>query len=288
MVSVFNDSVTVNDVAKVEVSPADGLSVYAFRDRKTGHDLIALWDSSAMPIDPCELTTVDVAVTDLKLSDPVWLDLLTSRIYRIPAANISKVGRTTTLKEIPIFDSPVVLTDRSILSYVQARKPKKKPRPVPKPPKRSAKTKGAFPLKPYRLFGTQKPTPAVVIHYADQGNGNWAEQLAEALRSGGMHTFILSDTSRDLADAVAHVRSQATGWQVDPKQIGVLGDAKALLSYRKVGADFAVVFGGKAETGQDKGLKVIDASQLGAPLAKDSPWLTDLLKWLEPRKTKVF
>ncbi|MBT7163390.1 MAG: hypothetical protein HN904_11460, partial [Victivallales bacterium] len=288
VVSVFNDSVTVNDVAKVEVSPADGLSVYAFRDRKTGHDLIALWDSSAMPIDPCELTTVDVAVTDLKLSDPVWLDLLTSRIYRIPAANISKVGRTTTLKEIPIFDSPVVLTDRSILSYVQARKPKKKPRPVPKPPKRSAKTKGAFPLKPYRLFGTQKPTPAVVIHYADQGNGNWAEQLAEALRSGGMHTFILSDTSRDLADAVAHVRSQATGWQVDPKQIGVLGDAKALLSYRKVGADFAVVFGGKAETGQDKGLKVIDASQLGAPLAKDSPWLTDLLKWLEPRKTKVF
>jgi hypothetical protein len=288
VVSVFNDSVTVNGEAKVEVSPADGLSVYAFRDRETGHDLIALWDSSAMPIDPCELTTVDVAVTDLKLSDPVWVDLLTSRIYRIPAANISKVGRTTTLKEIPVFDSPAILTDRSILSYVHARKPKKKPRPGPKPPKRSAKTKGAFPLKPYRLFGTQKPAPAVVIHCADRARDKWVEQLAEALRSGGVHAFILGDESKSLADAVAHVRSQAVGWQIDPKQIGVLGNAEALLDYRKLGADFAIVFGGKAEAGQDRDLKVINAVKFGAAVDEDSAWLSDLLKWLEPRKTKVF
>jgi len=288
VVSVFNDSVTVNGEAKVEVSPADGLSVYAFRDRETGHDLIALWDSSAMPIDPCELTTVDVAVTDLKLSDPVWVDLLTSRIYRIPAANISKVGRTTTLKEIPVFDSPVILTDRSILSYVQARKPKKKPRPGPQNPKRSAKTKGAFPLKPYRLFGTQKPAPAVIIHCADQSRSEWVGEFAETLRSTGVHAFVLDDPSKSLANAVAHVRSQATGWQVDPKQIGVSGDAKALPDYQKLGADFAVIFRAQTKPSQDANLKIIDAVKFGIALDEDSAWLSGLLKWLELRKTKVF
>ncbi|MBT3287491.1 MAG: hypothetical protein HN849_09125 [Victivallales bacterium] len=88
--------------------------------------------------------------------------------------------------------------------------------------------------------------------------------------------------------AIANVRSQATGWQVDPKQIGMLGNAEALLTYQKLGADFAIVFGGKGKPGKDGNLKVIDAAKIGTAFDADSAWLSDLLEWLELRKTKVF
>lgn len=284
VVSVFNDSVATNDAAKIDVSPSEGISVYAFRDRKTGTDLIALWNSSALPVHLCALSDVDLTVEDLNMTEPVWVDLLTGRIYRIPAENISLAGNVTTLKGIPVFDGPVALADQSILSYVKARESKKKP--ATKPAKATPKASVIFPLQPYRLAGAQKPAPAVIICCSDELKPEWAGKLAEKLQANEIHAFVLTDTSRSLADAVAYVRSQATDWQANPEQIGVLGEAKAV-SNRKLGASFAVVFGANAAV-DTKDLHIIGAQALESIPTDDAAWLAALLRWLEPRKTKVF
>lgn len=284
IVSVFNNSVAVNDDAKITVTPDNGMAVYAFRDRGSGADLIALWNSSSIPVHRCDLSPVDLQVGNLNMHEPVWLDLLTSRIYRIPAENISQQGTLTVLKDIPVFDSPVVLTDRSVLSYVKAR-PSKKKRAAKKPAPKAAKASANFPLKSYRLAGTQRPAPAVVICCSDGLKAEWAGKLAEKLQANEIHAFVFNDPSKKPADAVAYVRSQATNWQVDPKQIGVAGKTKTVTGYKKLGADFAIALGnGKTQQSlpPDKNLYTVDTGR------GNSAWLPPLLRWLEPRRTKVF
>jgi hypothetical protein len=284
IVSVFNGSVEISYDAKVEVSPSDGMAVYRFRDKQTGTDLISLWDSSSLPVHPCELSNVELKVENLNMPEPVWVDLLTGRIYRIPAGNISVDGNVTTLKNVPIFDSPVALADRSVLSYVKARESKKKA--AKKAAKKAQKASAAIPLKSYLLAGAQKPAPAVIICCSDGLKADWAGRLAEKLQASEIHAFVLSDPSKEPADAVAYVRSQATNWQVDPKQIGIAGIG-SVTDYKKLGASFAVAFGA---TGPNAGkdLHAIGAQALGRVPTDGAIWLANLLKWLNPRKTDVF
>ena len=50
------------------------------------------------------------------LEEPVWIDLVTGAIYRIPdRMMIGRRGRRGRLFEnVPYYDSPVVITDRSL------------------------------------------------------------------------------------------------------------------------------------------------------------------------------
>jgi len=90
---------------------------------------------------------------------------------------------------------------------------------------------------------------------------------------------------------VAHVRSQATAWQIDPDQIGVAGADKGVPDYRKLGATFAVCFGGSPDddgAGTDENVKRLPPSSLGAPFDADTAWLRELIAWLTARKAAVF
>ena len=57
---------------------------------------------------------------------PVWVDLLTGGVYTIPAEKFTAAGQSYTFRDVPFYDSPVVLTDKSLLSFEPARPKKKK------------------------------------------------------------------------------------------------------------------------------------------------------------------
>jgi hypothetical protein len=208
---------------------------FAFKDKKSGYDLIAFWDGSDLPENTCELGSAVVKVENLKMDTPVWVDMLTSRIYEIPAANISKQGSVTIIKDVPYLDSPIALTDLSVLTYVEARK-----------------SKGA----------------------------------AEWLRENEIHAFVLSGEKNSLKDAVKYLKSMSMAWSVDPKQIGVLGASSLTKSYKEAGANFVVNIDQPANADKKNTLFAVDANNDKFDLK--ALWLKDLLKWIEPRKTKVF
>jgi len=49
------------------------------------------------------------------LKDPVWVDLLTGKVYEVPAERVLAHADGVTYVDIPVYDSPCVLTDRSAL-----------------------------------------------------------------------------------------------------------------------------------------------------------------------------
>jgi len=284
IVSVFNDAVRVNQECRFEIESEHTLTRFAFKDKASGYDLLALWDGSSLPVDPCNVSLATVKVLDLKMDRAVWVDLLTGRIYEIPAESLSREGAITVIREVPYFDAPVLLTDLSVLSYVEARISKKKAAKKVAP--KSLVKMEPVPMQDFRLFGSQKPAPAVIIWPADASAGGWSCELAEWLRGQEIHAFVLSRREQSLKDAVAYVRSQAAQWQVDPVQIGVLGPA--LGDYKAADADFAVVAEEKTGESADTNLMLPGAVNTAAPFDGAAAWSRELIEWLEPRKTKVF
>jgi hypothetical protein len=60
-----------------------------------------------------KLTTITIEKSNF--NQPVFADLITGKIYLIPKKNWTKTGNTIVLKNIPVPDYPILITDKSIL-----------------------------------------------------------------------------------------------------------------------------------------------------------------------------
>ena len=49
------------------------------------------------------------------MKDPVWIDLLSGKIWEFPKANVLKRAGGTTYTNVPSYDSPCILTERAAL-----------------------------------------------------------------------------------------------------------------------------------------------------------------------------
>ena len=56
------------------------------------------------------------------MKEPVWVDLLTGRVYEVPAENVLASASGTVYVDVPCYDSPAVLTERRVLS-IQLKQP---------------------------------------------------------------------------------------------------------------------------------------------------------------------
>jgi hypothetical protein len=211
------------------------------------------------------------------------LDLVTGNIYAIPPEHIVVDGASVVFKNVPVYDGPAGITDKSLLAFVPAREtksPKRVPAAKPKKPASAGGPKMATHLLP----GTQQPAPAVLILAC---KGDDSAVLAKWLNGQEVHAFILETdrggtpdaASRETQAALRHIRSRAAEWQVKTDAIGVLGAGAA----RVADADFAIV------------LDAENAPPVPPPAAKKrlfvgkkDAWQKPLAVWLEQHKGKVF
>jgi hypothetical protein len=55
------------------------------------------------------------------LKNPVWVDLLTGRIYGYPESRVCVADGETYYLDVPVYDSPCVLTERNVVAEVGCR-----------------------------------------------------------------------------------------------------------------------------------------------------------------------
>ena len=91
--------------------PDENVTWYAFRDAAKKQDLLVFWDGTQIPSESNAARAVTWTLENAQFADPVLVDVLTGRIYEIPAKNIQRDGETLTLTEIPVYDAPLVITD---------------------------------------------------------------------------------------------------------------------------------------------------------------------------------
>ncbi len=93
-------------------------SVYTFQyqHRQNKGSLATLWSGEARPAETYEPKATTITIEG-SFSNPVYVDLITGKIYEIPREKFKKVGKQTIFNEIPVPDYVVLIADKSVLKY---------------------------------------------------------------------------------------------------------------------------------------------------------------------------
>ncbi len=245
VVSIFNDTLDrAPDCAVTVTGTGKALTVFAFRDRASGFGVVTLWDGTEIPSNGSDVERVKVAVRGGTFNQPVWVDLITGQAHGIPAEKMTTAGGTVTFTDVPVYDGPAAIVDRSLLSLVPARA-RKASAPVPAAPSaRKPVAAASPPMDRHLLPGTQQPAPAVLVC---AGEGEDVGDLAKWLNAQDVHAFVAridGASAVDVAAAMREIRSHAAEWQVRAGSVGVLATGSRSAEVVKGamgGADFAML-----------------------------------------------
>ena len=91
----------------------ENVTWFAFRDGEKKQDVLVFWDGTKIPSESNEARKTSWTLENAWIAEPVLADVVTGRIYIIPDKNIQRDGDKLTLTEIPVYDAPLVITDRS-------------------------------------------------------------------------------------------------------------------------------------------------------------------------------
>ena len=83
-----------------------------------GQPLRLYWFCEGRPNSKLEFDRVDLEIPG-KLNRPVWVDMITGRIFEIGADRIEWRKDGMTLKDVPMWDSPVLIASRTAVPFVQ-------------------------------------------------------------------------------------------------------------------------------------------------------------------------
>jgi hypothetical protein len=114
-VAVFDDTLERVREPNIKVTFDREVASFAYRHKQTGHHLLVFWDKSGMPDDAFVTRPAQVLVKGLSIKEPVWVDLVSGRIYEIPADRILNLGESTTFKDVPLYDAPSLLAERNLV-----------------------------------------------------------------------------------------------------------------------------------------------------------------------------
>ena len=74
---------------------------------------VLLWYSDRIPSDNLNRDLVDITIKGIIFRDPVYVDMITGKVYEIPRYTRRATGNDTRFQDLPLWDSPVMIAERS-------------------------------------------------------------------------------------------------------------------------------------------------------------------------------
>lgn len=128
--SVMQNLVAAYDMLSHRLTP-EGISVktdksyslFYYDDTKsmTGFNSIIFWFDGEIPSGTNNPVPTDFVVKGGKFETPVLVDFLTGEVRKITKSNVIREGDNIVFKDIPVYDSPLMITDLSLLFLAQPR-----------------------------------------------------------------------------------------------------------------------------------------------------------------------
>lgn len=110
MAGFFDNSVQSARELKPKSNSTREMTVAAFE--KAGHPVILIWYKDQIPGDDFKWDLIDLTIKDVELSDPVLIEMISGKVYELP--NWSKTGKNTSFKKLPVWDSVMMITERTL------------------------------------------------------------------------------------------------------------------------------------------------------------------------------
>ncbi|GAB2558930.1 hypothetical protein GCM10027190_05900 [Spirosoma areae] len=115
--AVFDNRLELTPNFKFNTNATESISVFGYQQKAGKKQVVSVWLDSKTPTNLFRTTPVDITIENGNFDKPVWVDLLTGHVYEIPKSAWSKTGNTYTFKTIPVYDSPVLIADKSTLTF---------------------------------------------------------------------------------------------------------------------------------------------------------------------------
>jgi hypothetical protein len=112
--SIFDDSVErIRDFecGIAGAASAGRFSVFGYR-RRDGGALVTIWRDTDIPDQRPDRERVDLTLEVGDFRRPVWVDLVSGHVHRIPEKARRRDGPRWLFTDVPVYDSVVVLADR--------------------------------------------------------------------------------------------------------------------------------------------------------------------------------
>ena len=114
LASIFDHALVCMPAFKYTTNTSESISVFGFQNTNSKQQLVALWFDSAIPNNLFVTKEVTVTVENGNFNKPVWVDMLSGRVYEIPASKYKKEGTKYTFT-VPVYDSPALIADESLI-----------------------------------------------------------------------------------------------------------------------------------------------------------------------------
>jgi len=114
MASLFDDRLERVPGAAASVM---GRESYCYACRRTDGSggLAVAWDRSGVPSERTAPEPGSILVRGLPFREPVYCELISGEVYELPQGAFHQEGNVALFREIPLWDSPVVVAEKSIL-----------------------------------------------------------------------------------------------------------------------------------------------------------------------------
>ena len=116
--SVFDGNVEIISGYKYKTNYTKSLHFTAYENKNTKKQILAFWDSSGAPTDEISTSPVEIRVENGNFDEPVYIDVRTGIVYAM--TNWEKEGAAYTFYDVPVYDAPVVIADRSAVVFDSA------------------------------------------------------------------------------------------------------------------------------------------------------------------------
>ena len=115
LASVFDNQLELVPKYKATTTAKEPVSIFGYQHKAGKKQLLTVWIDGKTPNNLFQTTAVDIIIENGNFDIPVWVDLMTGKVYDIPKNGWSKTGSTYSFKNIPVYDSPVLIADKAIL-----------------------------------------------------------------------------------------------------------------------------------------------------------------------------
>ena len=92
------------------------LAVYGYQHSTTKKQVFTIWMDDYIPTESNKTRNLTLTFSNANFDQPVYVDIITGGVYDIPATQWKKTGDMYTFTNIPVYDAPILIADKSLIN----------------------------------------------------------------------------------------------------------------------------------------------------------------------------
>lgn len=92
------------------------IAVYGYENKISKKQVYVIYSDGCIPTNSNDTRAISFTFFNGNFTEPVYVDMITGTIYEIPANQWKKEVNNFVFKDIPVYDAPILIADKSLIS----------------------------------------------------------------------------------------------------------------------------------------------------------------------------